>query len=214
MRYLHLLLLVILVAIPSAAQNPSPIPSTELASAAEPAAAPGISITKISWRKDIYIPALYEDPMTPNQEQADLRREQKAVMRENAVRTKGGQEPLPVPTRELNSARKEINQGRSVNYLYEAKIKNTGEKSITTIAWEYLLFDPETTVQLGRHQFTNSSKIRPGKTVSLIGSSTGPPAGVVQTLKAGKQSEAKYSERVVINRIEYDDNSFWQRPLN
>jgi hypothetical protein len=214
MKLLNLLLLGFLVAIPTAAQTPSPAAPTDPVVASEPEPAPGISITRISWRKDVFIPALYEDPMTPNQEQADLLREQREVRKMNAARVKGGQEPLPVPTRELNSLHKEIPPGRSVNYIYEAKIKNTADKTITTIVWEYLLFDPETAVQLGRHQFTYAAKIRPGKTASLLGATAGPPTRLVQAHKAGKEPEAKYSERVVITRIEYDDNSFWQRPLN
>jgi hypothetical protein len=201
MKLLNLLLLGLLLAGATSAQSTS-----------TPSDPPSVTVTRFSWHKDIYVPALFDDPMSPNQEQADLKREQKAIKKANAVRTAGGQGPLPIPTREIASSQREIPAGPSINYLYEAKVKNAGEKTIKMIVWEYLLFDPETEVQVGRHQFTDTSKIRPGKTSNLVGYSATPPTSILQAQKAGK--EHKYSERVVINRIEYEDGSFWQRPLN
>ncbi len=202
MKLLNLFLLGLLLAVATSAQTTTP---------GDP---PGVAVTRFGWHKDIYVPALFDDPMSPNQEQADLKREQKAIKKANAVRTAGGQGPLPIPTREIASSQREIPDGPSINYLYEAKVKNAGEKTIRMIVWEYTLIDPDTEVQVGRHQFTDTSKIRPGKTANLIGYTATPPTSILQATKTGKASEHKYSERVVINRIEYDDGSFWQRPLN
>jgi hypothetical protein len=188
--------------------------ATSAQTASTPGDPPDVTVTRIDWHKDVYVPALYDDPMTPNQQQADLKREQKAIKKANTARVAGGQTPLPIPTREIMSSRQEIPEGPSVNYLYEAKIKNAGKKTIKMIVWEYLLFDPETEVQIGRHQFTATSKIRPGKTANLVGYSSTPPTSILQAKKVGKESANKYAERVVINRIEYDDGSFWQRPSN
>ena len=203
MKLLNLLLLGLLLAGATSAQT-----------ALAPSDPPDVNVTRFSWHKDVYVPALYDDPMSPNQEQADLKREQKAIKKANAVRTAGGLGPLPMPTREIAASQQDIPPGPSVNYLYEAKIKNAGEKTITMIVWEYTLFDPETEVQVGRHQFTDTSKIRPGKTANLVGYTAALPTSILQATKAGKASAHKYSERVVINRIEYADGSFWQRPLN
>jgi hypothetical protein len=203
MKLLNLLLLALVLAGASSAQTTSTL--------SDP---PNVAVIRVSWHKDIYVPALFDDPMTPNQEQADLKREQKAIKKANTARVAGGQTPLPMPTREVMSSQKEIPAGPSVNYVYEARIKNGGEKTIKSIVWEYLVFDPETEVQIGRHQFIDGSKIRPGKTVNLIGYAATPPTSIVHAKRAGKESEQKYSERVVMNRIEYEDGSFWQRPLN
>ncbi|HSS22715.1 MAG TPA: hypothetical protein VLL54_21765 [Pyrinomonadaceae bacterium] len=211
MKFLKLLLLVLFVALPTAAQTTSPATRPDPVSAAESNAVPGISIDRISWRKEIFIPALYEDPMIPNQEQSELVREQRAVRKENAARTKGGEAPLAIPTRSLSAQRKEIPPGRLVSYIYEAKIKNTGAKSIRAIAWEYQLFDPESEVQVGRHEFVEATKIGPGKTATLAGYSTSLPTSILQ---AEKGDSPKYSERVRITRIEYADGSFWQRPVD
>jgi len=203
MKLLGLLLLGLLLAGASSAQTAS-TPNEPL----------NVTIARFSWHKDVYVPALYDDPMTPNQEQADLKREQKAIKKANAARVAGGQTPLPMPTREIMSSQQDIPPGPSVNFVYEAKIKNLGEKTIKSIVWEYLLFDPETEVQIGRHQFTDTSKIRPGKSATLIAYSATPPTSILQAKKGQKELASKYTERLVITRVEYDDGSFWQRPLN
>lgn len=202
MKFLNLLLLGLLLAGAASAQTAS--------TNSDP---PDVTVTRFSWHKDIYVPALFDDPMTPNQEQADLKRQQRAIKRANTARVAGGQTPLPMPTRVINPSQQDIPDGPSINYLYEAKVKNAGEKIIKLIVWEYLLFDPETEVQVGRHQFADISKIRPGRTANLVGYTATPPTRILQAKKVGKESN-KYTERVVINRIEYDDGSFWQRPLN
>ena len=118
MKLLNLLLLGLLLAGATYAQT-----------ASTPADPPGVTVTRFSWHKDIFVQALLDDPMAPNQEQADLKREQKAIKKANATRQAGGQGPLPMPTREVASTQREVSVGPSVNYIYEAKIKNAGEEN-------------------------------------------------------------------------------------
>lgn len=177
--------------------------------------APGVLVGKINWRKDVYIPALYDDPMQASQDQADLNREQTVIARENANRVRRGEAPIPpIPNREIAPTRRQAPEGRSLGYVYEAKIINTGDKSIRSIVWEYLVSETESQVQVGRHRFVDKTKIRPGKGANLVGYSTTPAVGIVSVPKSDKQQENKYSERVLISRIEFDDGTFWQRPVN
>jgi hypothetical protein len=175
--------------------------------------APGVVVGKINWRRDVYIPALYDDPMQASQDQADLNREQKIISRENANRVRRGDAPLPVPTREITSSKRPAAELRSVGYLYEAKITNTGDKPIRSIVWEYLVFDTESQTQLGRHRFVDKTKIRPGKSANLAGYSTTPAAAIVSVSKSDKPQQNKHSELVLISRIEFEDGTFWQRPV-
>ena len=174
--------------------------------------APGVVVTQIGWHKEANIPALHEDPMRVHDEQSDLVGEQKATVRGNAVRIQQGEPPKPLPTRMPSGENAPL--GLTANYHYEAKIKNTGEKTIRGIVWEYLLFDPETEVEVGHHRYTSKVSVRAGKTADLVGRSTKPPTSVVDVTKSGKEWRGKYSERVLIIRIDYNDGSFWQRPLN
>lgn len=176
--------------------------------------APGVVVGKINWRKDVYIPALFDDPMQANQDQADLNREQKIISRENDNRVRRGEAPVPIPNREIASTKRQAPEGRSLGYLYEAKIINTGDKSIRSIIWEYLVSETESQTQVGRHRFVDKTKIRPGKGANLVGYSTTPAVSILSVSKSDKPEQNKYSERVLISRIEFDDGTFWQRPLN
>ena len=176
--------------------------------------APGVLVGKINWRKDVYIPALYDDPMQASQDQADLNREQKIISRENDNRVRRGEAPIPIPNREIASTKRQAPEGRSSGYLYEAKIINTGDKSIRSIIWEYLVSETESQIQVGRHRFVDKTKIRPGKAANLVGYSTTPAISILSVSKSDKPQQNKYSERVLISRIEFDDGTFWQRPVN
>jgi hypothetical protein len=172
--------------------------------------APDLLVSKISWQKEVFVPALYDDPMQPNQEQVNLKREQKIIARANNVRVQGGQNPLPLPTREVMSANRKAPAGPSVSYLYKAKITNTGSKTIRALIWEYSVID-ENGVQAGTHTFIDNSKIRAGRTAGLVAYSSTPAVNVI-TSQSAKDSRHQYSERVIIDRIEYDDGTYWQRP--
>lgn len=199
--------------------------------------APPVTVTQINWHQEIFIPALFEDPMRINQDRDDLERDQKATSRENADRAKMGQTPIPTPSKKIaantpvgstpmgvplgdepagnqNLPGNNASGVSSRHYVYLAKIKNTGLKTIRTVVWVYSLFDPDTQIELGRHQFTGVVSLRPGKTEKLIGRSKSPPTRIVQVTESGKGLRDKYAERVEINRIEYADGSFWQRSSN
>jgi hypothetical protein len=200
MRFLLLFVLVVLSPLPAAAQGSSQ--STE---------APNVTVIESTWRKDVYIPALYDDPMRVNDEQAELAREQKITVQQNAVRIQQGNNPRPLPVHKPSGDN--IPLGEKVIYQYQTKIKNTGSKTINAIEWEYLLFDPDTEVEVGHHRFRHTIKVRPGKTATLTTLTGNPPTAVIPANKAA-DVEPKYSERVVISRIEYNDGSSWQRPAN
>ena len=172
-----------------------------------------MSVVKFNWQKEVFVPALFDDPMSPNQEQVNLRRQQRTIKRASSARVAAGQAPLPMPTRDINTSRRGMAEGPSINYLYEAKIRNDGAKTIRLVIWEYLIFDPQTLALVGRHGFVDDSRIRPGKAASLFGYTTSPPNTVLQADKVGKNSGARFEERVVISRIEFEDGTFWQRAV-
>jgi hypothetical protein len=226
MKVLHFLLPGLLLASTASAQT---------SSKPAPVDAPGVTVDQFRWRQEVFIPALYEDPMRINQDRDDLERDQKAQRLANAERAKQGQTPIPLPSKKVAAnvpvgstpmgiplgdepagnqnlpARGDPGLSR-VHYVYEAKIKNTGVKTIRTIVWQYILIDPATDVEVGRHGFTGRVSVRAGKTANLVARSKTPPARIVQAAKSSKDVAAKHQERVVINRIEYDDGTFWQRP--
>lgn len=173
--------------------------------------APGVTVERFSWRKEVIIPALLDDPMRPNEEHSDLVKRQKATIRENVIRSKTGEILVPPAHTSPPSRAPGLS---SIGYRYLAKVKNTGEKRIRRIEWQYSFLDPETEVEIGQHRYRSYVSVRPGKTADLIGWSTTPPVGVVKVSKSCDGLGSKYSERVVIHGIEYDDGTIWQRLSN
>lgn len=208
--------------------------SAQTPTTTSPASAPATVVQK-SWRQEVFVPTLYDDPMRINQDQDDLLRDQRATAKENANRARTGQDAIPLPTKKVasntpvgstpmgtpigdepvgnkNLPAQEDPGSSSLHYVYEATIKNTGEKTIRSVIWQYALFETDTDVPVGTHRFNSAVKIRPGKTAKVVGRSKTPPAKVVRASdKSGKEPE-KYSERVVIEEIQFDDGTAWRIP--
>ena len=224
MKGLNLLFFGLLIAGASSAQVPSNKGPTD---------APTLTVIQINWRQEAFIPALYDDPMRVNQDRDDLERDRKATAVENATRAKQGQTPLPAPPKKIasntpvgstpmgvplgdepagnrNLPAKADPGLSSVHYVYKAKVKNTGEKVIRMISWQYLLSDRESGALIGHHSFNTSVSLRSGQSIDLIGRSKTAPTSVVDVKKSDKESRGKYAERVIIERIEYADGSNWQ----
>lgn len=204
----------------------------QTSSAPKPSEGPTVTVIEMSWRQEVFIPALYDDPMRANQDRDDLERDRKATAIENATRAKQGQTPLPDPTKKIasntpvgstpmgvplgdepagnrNLPAKSDPGLSSVHYLYKAKIKNTGEKDIRVIRWQYLLSDRTSGAVIGSHSFTTPVNLRSGRTIDLIGRSKTSPASVVDVRNSDKESRGKYGERIIIESIEYADGSNW-----
>jgi hypothetical protein len=111
------------------------------------------------------------------------------------------------------SGEREARPGRpTVEYIYRAKVNNTGSKAIRKMVWEYVFFDPATQKEVGRRRYENKVNIRPGKSSNVIARSLTPPTGTIDANQVGKQPKDQYSEQIVIQRIEYADGSVWLRP--
>jgi hypothetical protein len=173
--------------------------------------APGVEVIKHNWRKIVRNPALDDDPFRANAETADFELEKRNSQRVNEMLRKQGRQPLPPPMQRKTGMRVDP---PSVVYLYEAKIRNTGTKTVQLVVWNYAFFDNTSGEEIGRTSCTNLIKLRPGKTVELVGSSSSTPIKVVHVSRAGKETKGSYIEQVVITRLEYDDGTFWQRPLD
>lgn len=206
MKTLGLILLSLLACAPAAAQNPPPPPATE---------AHGVSVVKATWRKQVFNPALLEDPLSASDNTAQLLRERREITRENNDRARAGTRLRPMPTR----AAGEPATGPSelppvdprVSYLYEVKVVNTGTKKISSLVWEYVLFDPATEREVGRHAFETKAGIGVGKRQTLSARSGQPPATAVDVSQSDKEKRGQYAERVEIRRVVYEGGDVWER---
>jgi hypothetical protein len=96
-------------------------------------------------------------------------------------------------------------------FLYCASVKNTGEKTIKLIDWDYVIFNTDTHAEMGRLEFTTEQKIGPGKSKELNAMSRKPPAPTVSIYALGKNERQGLEGQVEIVRIEYTDKTVWQR---
>ncbi len=100
---------------------------------------------------------------------------------------------------------------RKEQYAYRVTLENRAAKNIKAIYWDYVFLDPETEAEADRHQFYHKEKIGAGKKRELQSLVPSPPTRVINVNDIGKKTETKYKEKIIINRIEYTDGSYWQR---
>ncbi|HWN08879.1 MAG TPA: hypothetical protein VNO50_06305 [Pyrinomonadaceae bacterium] len=95
-------------------------------------------------------------------------------------------------------------------FLYRTSIKNTSDKTIKEIDWDYIFLDASTGEELGRRQFTSVQTIAPGKSKDLSFMLPTPPIQRISVFALDKKERVGIVERVVVLRVQYSDASVWQ----
>ena len=171
-----MLCLFLLCAGAASAQTPATtaVPATTMTA---PPAPSDLVVLQKKWQTYVRNPALDADPFDANDNFETARQEQRVNEIRNTIRARGNEarEPPPVTNNKIgNPDSKQI-----VTYVYRAKVKNTGSKTIRVIDWSYTFLDPETRQELGRHLYTTKVKIRPGQDGELVGRSGKPQTSTV-----------------------------------
>lgn len=97
-------------------------------------------------------------------------------------------------------------------FVYKATVKNSSNKVIKSIDWDYIFLDRGTETETGRQQFTSEEKIAPGKTRELVVTITKPPTHTVSLTALNEKERESLDGHVIIVRIDYADGTSWQRP--
>lgn len=119
-----------------------------------------------------------------------------------AERSGRSEDRLPgesIPRSEMNRGRRGATTAQVVtrNETY-ALVKNLGTKTTKAVEWEYIFFsDADDQKELKRYKFHNKIKIAPGETKFLS--------------KDVDDKAVSIRQKAHIIRIEYTDNSVWQR---
>ncbi len=92
-------------------------------------------------------------------------------------------------------------------FRYRVNLKNTGIKVVKAVVWDYQASDTDEFNDSTHRQFRCTAKMKPNQNQRFEGFSVLPPTRVITA--SGTKS---FSERVILNRIEYDDGTSWQRP--
>ena len=101
---------------------------------------------------------------------------------------------------------------RYTTYVYKIKAKNNGLKTIKALYWDYQFLYPDTQRVLGTHRAVSSKKLLPGKTTVFKAEMAEPPVAFVSNAEFDKEFQLKFTERLIILRVDYTDGSVWQRP--
>lgn len=166
---------------------------------------PNLEVIEKEWRVEKHNPMLDDNPLRLVDEinQAEINRR---TPRQNTARTRQLlPEPTPDPIPEPDVVTTEI----STRYVYQVKFKNTGDKAIKTLTWDYVFSEPGTQNEVGRHRFVSKVNISPGKTKNLVMRTGSPPTGSINAKNAGKKLREQYAEQVVVQGIQYADGSVW-----
>jgi hypothetical protein len=96
-------------------------------------------------------------------------------------------------------------------FTYQAKIQNNSARTIKSVFWEYQFKENANPGNLSRRQFVCRVSVKPEKTKDLEIFTLTAPTGVVSVGTLVKKPSTEFAESVIINRVEYEDGSVWQR---
>ena len=175
---------------------------------------PGLSIVKFSWSKERV--NWQQDPFSGPIENFDEMRVRSRNEKRIADAKRGGNGA------EISKAEKDartdaaltaqIHQNKPGRYqfLYKVEVKNSGDKIIRALNWDYVFFDTNNQHELGRRRFRSVTKIEPGKSKELKFFLPTPPAQTVSIHSLDKKERTNLGELVMVLRIEYEDGSTWE----
>lgn len=156
---------------------------------------PGLLILKLKWERRIEGPLSWDRPL----------------------QDAGGAESHPSPPRNVGGlpvgAGPSQPGGGRLPYVYQytAEIRNDDVKKIKGLVWEYVLSEPGSGKELGRHKFYSFEKIAPGKRKTLHGQTRSSPTSTVSVAALRKDARAPYDERVEFRCVMYEDGTLWRR---
>jgi hypothetical protein len=96
-------------------------------------------------------------------------------------------------------------------FIYQTKIQNNSAKPVALVFWEYQFREKGNPKILSRRQFVCLAKLKPAKTRDFEIFTLAAPISVVSVKTLSKKSEPTFDETVIINRVEFEDGSNWQR---
>ena len=98
---------------------------------------------------------------------------------------------------------------RGVDYKFQALIKNTGNKTIATVHWAYMIYRQNPHDGLV-YVFKTKMNVPPGKEKNLHEQIPSISLPVSQSKVPDMKNRALFEQRVIILRLDYSDGSSWQ----
>ena len=210
-----LLVLLLASASPIATQNGS-VTSSPVAQEASVDEAP-VAVLGHSWSKDRRAMELV-DTSRPNSPQPAMIPQNKNFQRQVRINDPAGvrdpnADTIDGRSAELDRITAEARQAKpqTDGFTYQTKIQNNSTKPVAVVFWEYQFREKGNPAILSRRQFVCVAKMKPSKTRDLEIFTLSAPSSVVSVKTLSKKSEPTFDESVIINRVEFEDGSNWQR---
>ena len=171
----------------------------------------GVEVVKASWSK-IRI-GWERDPFGGPLENFDEMRSR--ARNERRVAQGGGERAKrEAKADEANLAKQREKSPSHYYFIYKTKIKNNHTSAITQIDWDYVFYERGTENELGRQQFTSDEPVGPGKTKELTVTMTSPPTRTVSITSLNLEERDRFSEKIILVRVQYADGRVWHAPEN
>lgn len=169
----------------------------------------GVEVVKASWSK-IRI-GWERDPFGGPLENFDEMRSR--ARNERRVATGGGERAKrEAKADDANLAAQRDKKPSQYYFIYKTKIKNNHTAAIVQIDWDYVFYEKDTDNELGRQEFTSDERVGPGKTKELVVTVTSPPTKTVSVTSLNLEERDRFSEKIVLMRIQYADGRVWHAP--
>ena len=99
-----------------------------------------------------------------------------------------------------------------VVFVYSMTVKNSGNKAIDGVAWDYVFLDSATSGEVGRHQFLSFEKLGPYKAVTFKSELRSAPTRVLRAGNNNNKENPKFVGRAIIQCVLYSDDTTWRGP--
>ena len=174
---------------------------------------PGVEVVKFSWSKERI--GWERDPFSGPIENFDEVRARTRNEKRIEDAKRGNSAEVDRIKREAradaaNIAAKHKDPPSRYVFVYKATVKNTSDKAIKSIDWDYIFLERGTENELGRQQFTSDEKISVGKTKELIVTITKPPTKTISLTALNSNERGTLDGRVILVRIDFADGTSWQ----
>lgn len=117
----------------------------------------------------------------------------------------GGYIPVGVVRSGKSGVELKVKRGTDYVFKYESRltVRNTGEKSVKSIEWAHVFYDPATGKELKRYRLQLKQRVAAGETLTLNRAVFIEPDESTRHLTAGRQ-------RVQITRVEFEGGGDWK----
>lgn len=117
----------------------------------------------------------------------------------------GGYIPVEVVRSGKSGMELKVKRGTDYVFKYESRltIRNSGEKSVKSVEWAHVFYDPATGKELKRYRLQLKQRVAAGETLTLNRAVFIEPDESTRHLTTGKQ-------RIQITRVEFDGGGDWK----